>query len=162
VTFDTNFKDLRTEFEMAIFRKFYDLDKPILGICNGEQVINVALGGTLIQHIPDEVENAITHKQSTPKHLPSHECEVLDISKLYKIVGQPTIEVNSTHHQSVKDLGKNLVISAIAEDGVIEAIECTSKRFCLGVQWHPEYTTTESDKKLIEFFVNEVKNNKTN
>lgn len=146
-------KDERTAFELELFRQFFEANKPILGICGGEQLINVALGGTLIQHIPDEVEGCLEHEQRGPKHLPSHEVEILEISKLYQIIGQGSIEVNSTHHQAVKNLGRGLTIAALAPDGVIEAIEHAQKTYCIGVEWHPEYLTTEADKKLIQSLV---------
>lgn len=151
-------KDDRTKFELELFNAFYKANKPILGICGGEQLINVALGGSLIQHIPNEIEGCIEHEQKTPKHQPSHEVELLEISKLYTIVGQSKFMVNSTHHQAVKGLGRNLIISALAPDGVIEAIECTKSKYCLGVEWHPEYLSTPHDKKLLSSFVNACQN----
>lgn len=146
----------RSEFEMALFKKAMSRNIPILAICAGEQLMNVVCGGSLIQHIPDDVESALDHHFNTDRHLPRHTVEVDENSKLFRIIGKKEYMVNSTHHQAVKKLGSNIIASAYSSDGVIEAIETTDQNhFCLGVQWHPEYFQSEEDQKLIRYFVNE-------
>lgn len=148
-----NLKNKRTNFEIAITKKAFADKMPILGICGGEQLINVVLGGTLIQHIPDEIDNALEHEQKNPRHEPSHEISIKEGTLLHKIVGQSSLQVNSSHHQAVKDPGNNLIINATAPDGVVEGIEATNHPFCLGVEWHPEYHTNDGDSKILEAFV---------
>lgn len=144
----------RSNFEYAVCKKSIDRRIPILGICGGEQLINVVMGGTLIQHIPDSIKNALEHEQKIPKHLPSHKAKIKAGSQLHKIVGVDIIEINSTHHQAVAKIASGFSASAYAEDGVIEAIELNSNEaFILGVQWHPEYCYLPHDKKLMEYFV---------
>lgn len=146
--------NVRSEFEFAVCTKSMARKIPVLGICGGEQLINVVLGGTLIQHIPDTIQNALEHEQKIAKHLPSHRASIKSGSLLHTIVGAGSIEVNSTHHQAVATVAKGMVASAHAEDGVIEAIELASdEAFILGVQWHPEYCYLPHDKKLMEYFV---------
>ncbi len=146
-------KDRRTQFELAATRRALAADKPVLGICGGQQLLNVALGGTLIQHIPDEVAGALIHEQKHPRDQTSHAVSVVAGTRLHRIVGVPSIDVNSTHHQAVKEAGPSLVVDAVAPDGVIEGIEDPRRRFCLGVQWHPEYRITAADAALFAAFV---------
>lgn len=111
--------------------------KPILAICYGTQLVNVALGGSLIQDIPSEVETPIIHKDSNNKQY-THSVTVNKDTLLYKIVGTDRIEANSTHHQAIKKAGKGLTDTAHTADGITEAIELNDYQFLLGVQWHPE------------------------
>lgn len=148
----------RTDFEFGVCRAAIDARLPMLGICGGEQLINVVMGGSLIQHIPDEIENCLEHEQKIAKHLPSHKVLVSEGTLLHEIVGENEIDVNTTHHQAVKAVGQGLRICGLAPDGVIEAIESIDKSwFCLGVQWHPEYCYIESDKSILKAFVDECK-----
>ncbi len=142
-------KDRRTAFELAITRAAVTRDMPVLGICGGEQLLNVALGGTLIQHIPDEVEGALAHEQANPRTETGHSVRVVAGTLLHGIVGADEIEVNSAHHQAVRDLAPGLVVAAIAPDGVIEGIEDSRRRFCLGVQWHPEFALGAGDDRIF-------------
>ncbi|HXM85295.1 MAG TPA: gamma-glutamyl-gamma-aminobutyrate hydrolase family protein [Stellaceae bacterium] len=146
-------KDRRTEFELAICQGALKSDKPVLGICGGEQLLNVALGGTLIQHIPDEVKGALAHEQPTPRTQPGHSVKISRDTLLHRITGASDLEVNSAHHQAVKDVAPGLVVDAVAPDGVIEGIEDPKRRFCLGVQWHPEYLLSEGDKRIFSAFI---------
>ena len=146
-------KDKRTAFELAIVRGALERDLPILGICGGEQLLNVALGGTLIQHIPDEVPGALAHEQPNPRNEPGHVIEVIGGTKLSKIVGAKTMNVNSAHHQAVKAIGPGVVVNAVASDGVIEGIEEPKRRFCLGVEWHPEFFIDKGDRAIFDAFV---------
>jgi putative glutamine amidotransferase len=150
-------KDRRTQFEFAILRGALDRDMPVLGICGGQQLLNVVLGGTLIQHIPDTIKNPLEHEQKNPRTEPGHEVTVKPGTLLHKIVGSDRIAVNSAHHQAVAKAAPGAIVDAVAEDGVIEGIELPGKRFCLGVQWHPEYFVTAADEKIMTAFVQACK-----
>jgi putative glutamine amidotransferase len=146
-------KARRTAFELAIVRGALERDMPILGICGGQQLINVALGGTLVQHIPDEIEACLAHEQPNPRTEPGHDVEIVPDTRLAAIVGRQSIPVNSAHHQAVKAVAPGCQVDAVAPDGVIEGIEATGKRFCIGVQWHPEYDISPADAALLRAFV---------
>ncbi len=147
-------KDRRTAFELAITRAAVDRDVPLLGICGGQQLLNVALGGTLIQHIPDAVPNCLAHEQPNPRTEPGHTVAIAAGSLLHDLAGGVAeLPVNSAHHQAALDVGDGVVVSARAPDGVIEAIEDRRRRFCLGVQWHPEYGLTAADRALFRALV---------
>jgi putative glutamine amidotransferase len=146
-------KDRRTQFEFAITKGALAADKPVLGICGGQQLLNVVLGGTLIQHIPDEVENALAHEQPNPRTEPGHTVAIAPGSLLHKITQSDQLAVNSAHHQAVKSVAPGMVIDATAPDGVIEGIEDPRYRFCIGVQWHPEYGLSDGDKRIFTAFV---------
>ena len=145
-------KDARTGFEMAITQAALAAGKPILGICGGQQLLNVVLGGTLIQHIPDTVVGALEHEQQGPRDRPGHGVRVLEGTLLHRIVGVSELAVNSAHHQAAHQVGEGVIVNALAPDGVIEGIEYARCRFCLGVQWHPEYQLSEGDSKLFAAF----------
>ena len=132
-------KDERTEFEFRITKEAIKFNKPILGICGGQQLLNVVFGGTLIQHIPDSVQGEINHEQPNPRDEPSHKVSIIKNTKLHKITNTEEMFVNSAHHQAVKKLGKDLIVNCFTEDGVIEGIENPNAAFCVGVQWHPEF-----------------------
>lgn len=146
-------KDRRTAFELGITRAALAADKPVFGICGGEQLINVALGGTLIQHIPDEVPGALAHEQPNPRTEPGHSVRITPGTLLHRITAADELAVNSAHHQAVKALGPGCVTDATAPDGVIEGIEDPRRRFCLGVQWHPEYGLSDGDRRLFTAFI---------
>ena len=128
----------RTEFELDITLAALKKDLPVLGICGGEQALNVVLGGSLYQDIAAQVAHAGEHQQSDKKTEGGHRVAIAAGTRLRAIVGRSSLEVNTTHHQAVKELGKGLISDAIAADGVIEGIESTRHRFVIGVQWHPE------------------------
>lgn len=146
-------KDSRTAFELALTRGALDLGLPVLGICGGEQLLNVVLGGDLVQHIPDAVPDSLAHEQPNPRDQPGHEVHVRAGTRLHGIVGATTLAVNSAHHQAVGRVGPGVVVSAEAPDGVIEAIEDPRQPFCIGVQWHPEFLITEGDRALFAAFI---------
>jgi putative glutamine amidotransferase len=146
-------KDRRTQFELALARRAVERDMPVLGICGGQQLLNVALGGTLIQHIPDEVAGALAHEQPNPRTEPGHVVKIAAGTLLHRIAETDELPVNSAHHQAVKAVAPGLVVDAVAPDGVIEGIEAPARRFCLGVQWHPEYLLSEGDRRLFAAFV---------
>lgn len=130
----------RTTFEMAVLRVALQRKLPVLGICGGMQLLNVAYGGTLVQDICSEIAGAKAHEQKHDRTQPHHPIEVTEHSVLAECIGgKGQLMVNSTHHQAVKAVGAGLVASAHSPDGVVEAIEFQGKdHFVLGVQWHPE------------------------
>jgi putative glutamine amidotransferase len=146
-------KDRRTAFELAAAKGALARDMPVLGICGGEQLLAVALGGTLVQHIPDEIPGALPHRQPNPRHEPGHGVRIVPGTLLYRIAGADSLAVNSAHHQAVKTAGPGVVVDAVAEDGVVEGIEDPRRRFCLGVQWHPEFELSDGDRRLFRAFV---------
>jgi len=129
----------RDDFELALTRHALRRDLPLLAICRGQQVLNVATGGTLIQDLASELEGAVTHEAPGRRTRRSHPVEVLAGSKLSEILGPGPLSVNSFHHQAIDRLGEGLTVSgSCPEDGVIEAVEMKDRSFVLGVQWHPE------------------------
>ncbi len=131
-------KPSRTSFETEVLKSALGRNLPVLGICGGMQLLNVALGGTLFQDIAKDLPNAKGHEQGHDRTQPHHPIEVKEGTVLADCVGKGQLMVNSTHHQAVKVVGPKLLISAVALDGVIEAIEAGSYHFAVGVQWHPE------------------------
>ena len=149
-------KNKRTKFELSICKKFINSNKSILGICGGEQLLNIACGGTLIQDIKKFSKKSLQHEQINPRNQTSHEVKILKKTLLHKIVGKLSIKVNSAHHQAIDKLGKNLIVSGVASDGIIESIEHTNHKWCVGVQWHPEFLITKADKNLIKNFIKKI------
>jgi putative glutamine amidotransferase len=149
----------RDEFEIDLARRAMQSDLPLLAICRGAQVLNVATGGTLVQDIPSAIETQLTHTIQHPKDAIAHEVRIAAGSRLHEALGPAvnasgSCQVNSRHHQSIKRLGSGLVPTATAADGVIEAIEGPDARFCVGVQWHPEnFCRTGEFGSLFEAFV---------
>jgi putative glutamine amidotransferase len=140
----------RDEYEIELVRRVMEADLPILAICRGVQVVNVALGGTLVQDIPSEIPNALTHELREPRFAIAHDVWMTSGTLFERLMRErieegDEVPVNSRHHQAVKQVADGFVVSATAPDGVIEAIEDPRRRFCLGVQWHPEnfYRTGE-------------------
>ena len=149
-------KERRTAFELALARAALARDLPLLGICGGQQLLHVVLGGRLIQHIPDEVPGALEHEQPNPRNQPGHAVAIAPGTLLHRVCGCDEMKVNSAHHQAAREPpseDSGIVVSARAPDGVIEAIESPAHRFCLGVQWHPEYLVASGDTALFEAFV---------
>ena len=124
-----------------------------MGICGGEQLMNVASGGSLIQDINKSVQTTISHEQKNPRNEISHKVTISKNSKLYKIIKSENIKVNSAHHQSVNKLGKDFVSCAVAPDDVIEGIEHINHPWCIGLQWQPEFLITKADSAIIKDFV---------
>lgn len=146
-------KEGRTDFELRMTQGALAADKPILGICGGQQLLAVALGGTLIQHIPDEVQNPLAHEQPNPRDQAGHDVAIKEGTLLHKITGATTAPVNSSHHQAVKSVPAGVVVDAVAPDGVIEGIEDPARKFCIGVQWHPEFHISQADQRLFTAFI---------
>ena len=152
----------RDDYEFELSTRALRDDVPLLAVCRGIQVLNVAHGGTLIQDIPSEVPGALGHGLSVPPHQSYDIAHVVWIGKgtvLWKLLQEQILEddscaVNSRHHQAVKRVAHGFEISATAPDGVVEGIERTGARFCLGVQWHPEnFWRTGEFRPLFEGFI---------
>jgi len=143
----------RTIFEKNMAENALQKNLPLLGICGGEQVLNVTLGGTLIQHIPDEVPNALHHQQLQPHEEPTHKVKIEKGTLLYQIVKTEKLLVNSLHHQAIKDPAPGVVVNARASDGVIEGIEAPAYKFCLGLQWHPEFIVDPQEAAIFKAFI---------
>ena len=145
----------RDAFEIGLCREALRRDQPLLAICRGHQVLNVATGGTLIQDIPSQVEGARDHDPDRERWETAHEVRILPRTRLREILGAETIDVNSFHHQAVRELGHGLVVSAASADEVIEGIEAPGRRLALGVQWHPEafWDQPEDFQSLFEALV---------
>jgi putative glutamine amidotransferase len=129
----------RDDFELALCREALRRDLPILAICRGHQVLNVATGGTLIQDIPSEVSGRIEHDARRERWERAHDVRILQGTRLGAILRKAMVAVNSFHHQAVERVGDGLIVSACsADEQVVEGIEMPDRRFVLGVQWHPE------------------------
>jgi putative glutamine amidotransferase len=131
-------KPERTELERALLMRAEKKGIPILGVCGGMQLMNVARGGSLWQDLDSQLHTPVPHQQPGPKNEPAHEVTVVPGTKLAQLTLAPGVPVNSTHHQAVKRLGHGLVATAIASDELVEAFEDPSLPFFIGVQWHPE------------------------
>jgi len=146
-------KENRTAAELALTRGALARDMPVLGVCGGEQLLAVALGGTLIQHIPDAIADPLEHEQPNPRHEPGHAIAVTRGTLLHRIVGADAMQVNSAHHQAVRDPGPGAVVNAVAADQVIEGLENPRHRFCIGVQWHPEFFIDPGDRRIFDALI---------
>lgn len=142
---------VRDELEIALTRLARERDVPVLGACRGMQVLNVALGGTLEQHLGDRID-LTPHRDIYGEHT-SHPVAIAPDTLLRSITHEDEFEISSHHHQGVDRLGEGLVASASAPDGVVEAIETTDGAFCLGVQWHPEERLDPEGIALIRAFI---------
>lgn len=142
----------RDSMEMKLFQKALELDKPILGVCRGLQLINVALGGTLYQDIPAQIPSNVEHRVTQPPlERDTHE---IQISEELPFGDLPrTLWVNSRHHQAVQNLAPGLKIRAVAPDGVVEAVYMPGKRHVRAVQWHPENFDNELSRIIFKDFV---------
>lgn len=145
----------RATFELEMAQLARSADIPVLGICGGMQSMNVAFGGSLFQDIPSQVKKPLPHRQKAPATKLSHGITIVKGSLLRTILGISTLRVNSSHHQSVRDVAPSLVVSACAPDGIVEAIESPTHRFFLGVQWHPEFLFDRyrTHRRLFEGFL---------
>ncbi len=145
----------RDALEFKVFDAVIKKSKPMIGICRGAQLINVALGGTLYQDIPTEVKNHICHEQTEPKDMPSHGVRVFRDTPLFSLTGAERIRANSFHHQAVKKVGNGLSVMAISDDDIIEALYMPEHRYLRAYQWHPErlYLSDECNKKIFDDLV---------
>lgn len=141
----------RDESELAYFYEAFDRDLPILGICRGHQLMNVALGGSLIQDLPSERPAAICHRQQAARSETTHKV-FMSPGKLHNIFGADSFFVNSFHHQAVDRIADELVEASVSSDGINEALEHKAKRYCLSVQWHPEELALVRDEYALKLF----------
>lgn len=162
-------KPARSQFEWAITQKMMDRNRPVLGINSGMQLINVMRGGTLFQHLIEEVPDSLTHAQSTLMIYPHHDVQILGDTSLFEMIEESDeeyassiksedeksllIKTNSYHHQGIKKLGDGLKINAVSSDGIIEGIEYPDSYFCIGVQWNAEFLTSLVDFALFKKFI---------
>ena len=153
--------DLRDRIELSLAKEAAARRMPTLAICRGVQVLNVALGGTLVQDIPSELKTAIEHDAETARSSRVHAVDIDEGTRLAGIVGSRKITTNSFHHQSVDRLAAGLCTVAKSSDGVVEALECADRAWwAVGVQWHPEEltgTTEDWDRKLFAAFADAVR-----
>ena len=151
----------RDSVEIAMVHEMLSLDKPVLGICRGLQILNVAVGGNMYQDIHSQYSRpGLQHAQKSPRNHQSHFVQMVKGSLLESITACNQIKVNSFHHQAVKDVPEPLIISGVASDGIIEAIESTGHTFVLGVEWHPEELSEAGDVvslRLFDRFIHECK-----
>lgn len=149
----------RDDMEFALFNEAYDKGIPMVGICRGLQLANIALGGDIYQDIYSQVPDVLGHVSSYRVEYGHHLIDIKEDSILYDILGKETVAVNSLHHQSIRKLGKNLKISAKAQDGIVEAMESTNDKFFLGFQFHPEAMIEKNKEflKIFERFIEECK-----
>ncbi|MGE5417401.1 MAG: gamma-glutamyl-gamma-aminobutyrate hydrolase family protein [Acidobacteriota bacterium] len=135
----------RDLFEITLAREVLVADKPALFICRGIQLLNVVLGGDVIQ----DVDSQIQHQQKSPRYHPSHDVILESQSRIFQLIHQPIVRVNSFHHQTLGRIGESLQIVARARDGLVEAVEHAANRFVLGVQWHPEAMKDEMSGRIF-------------
>jgi putative glutamine amidotransferase len=147
----------RDSLEISIIQQMLQHDKPILAICRGIQILNIAVGGDMYQDIYHQIDNPlIQHSQNATRYHFSHYVKAENNSLIANIAGQTEFKVNSFHHQAVREVTKPLVVSARASDGVIEAVESVEHHFVVGVQWHPEPLALNGDhisQRLFQTFV---------
>lgn len=146
---------VRDRLELELAEAAIEREFPVLAICRGIQIINVAAGGSLYQDISQQKEQALSHEQDAPRWHPTHVVKVYEDSILRNTIGRDKIKVNSLHHMNVKDIGKGFKVAARSNDGLVEAIENERAPFQLGVQWHPEAMVgnDESSRLLFSRFV---------
>ena len=145
----------RDELEFKVFQVVINTSKPILAVCRGAQLVNVALGGTLYQDIPSEIPTQISHRQNEPKFSPSHSIIVLENTPLFRLMEKERIPANSFHHQAIKTLGDGLEVMALADDNIVEAFYLTEERYIRAYQWHPErlYETDIYNRRIFDDFI---------
>ncbi len=152
----------RDAVELGLFHAAASEGKPFLGICRGCQLVNVAMGGTLYTHIPDQLPGALEHSQpATMRTKLVHEVQVEEGTFAAQVLDEPILHVNSHHHQGIKDVAPQLRIAGRSPDGLVEIVELTGHPFGLAVQWHPEsLTDQEPTQKLFCKFVQAADNTK--
>lgn len=143
----------RDEFEMALIQRMLELDKPILAVCRGTQILNIAAGGDMYQDIYTQKKGELLqHQQLAPNSHGSHFVDVPEGSLLHKLAGAGRFKVNSRHHQANRRVPESFLVSGTASDGVVEAIESKDHSFVLGLQWHPENMAEAADPASLKIF----------
>ncbi|WP_107841580.1 gamma-glutamyl-gamma-aminobutyrate hydrolase family protein [Metasolibacillus meyeri] len=145
------FHTKRDNSDLEILQSAFNRQMPILAICRGHQVLNIAFGGTLIQDIPAQWEQSFAHAQASMRDVATHTVKITG-QKLGAILDVQQIRTNSFHHQAIDQLGEGLVTAGIAADGINEAVEHSDHPFCIGVQWHPEAMAPFGDEHSIKLF----------
>ena len=145
----------RDALELAVFDAILKTGKPIMAICRGIQLVNVALGGTLYQDLPSQLGESVRHRQEEPKDAPSHVVSLIADTPLRALAQQDSIPANSFHHQAVKALGHGLEVMAVTEDGVVEAVYLKGSQYLRAYQWHPErlYHQDPRQRALFDDFI---------
>ena len=141
----------RDAFEFKMFDAVIATGKPILAICRGAQLVNVALGGTLYQDLSDEMPSPIAHRQAEPKFAMSHDIKILADTPLHSLIGADRMHGNSFHHQAIKRLGEGLQVMATADDGIVEAVYLPGAPYFRAYQWHPERLVDMDEKNRMIF-----------
>ena len=149
----------RDELEYKMLEKALRTKKPIVAICRGIQLLNVYFGGTLHQDIPSELDTPILHRQSEDYYATSHSVNIVENTPLYDLIGSARMSANSFHHQAIKDLGRGLLVSARADDGIIEGVYAEGEQYIRAYQWHPERLVFDSDdnRRILDDFINACK-----
>ncbi|MFC2949487.1 gamma-glutamyl-gamma-aminobutyrate hydrolase family protein [Virgibacillus sediminis] len=143
----------RDQSEMAVIKKMLETGKPVLGVCRGAQILNIATGGDMYQDIYTQMDKELLqHSQKAPFSHASHFVNVLEGSLLHRLTGSVQLKVNSLHHQANRNVSGDFQISGTATDGVVEAVESKSHRFALGLQWHPEAMAERGDQASLEIY----------
>lgn len=150
---------LRDQMDKYILIHAVELDKPVLGICRGIQLMNAVFGGSLYQDLPTEFESEIAHHMSPPYDRMAHTVGIVKDTPIYQILQKEQISVNSYHHQAVKKIADGFEKMAVSTDGLTEGIYMPGKRFVWGIQWHPEfsYKKSEDSRKILEAFLEAAK-----
>ncbi len=151
--------DERDKMESVLFPIIYEMDKPLLGICRGIQVINTLLKGTLYQDIITQNPSDIEHHQLPPYNIPVHDVKIVKNTPLYKLLRKDVIKVNSYHHQAINILSSNLKPMAYSTDGLVEAVYAPEKKFIWAIQWHPEFLFKKdvNSRELFRNFIESCK-----
>lgn len=142
--------------ESYLIKKLIEIDKPLLAICRGCQMLNVAMGGTLYQDIGNEIPGIkLNHRQKEPYFNVVHKVNIKKDSKLYEAINKEEIEVNTIHHQCINKFSDKVKVVAVSEDGIVEGIEIVGKKFMVGVQWHPEklYKIDENSNNIFKLLI---------
>jgi len=141
----------RYAFESNLAKRSLDADTPLLGICAGMQVMAAAVGATMYRDVREDLPTTIDHLNERPAEEPAHGVEITAGSRLHSILGVEALQVNTAHKEAIKTLPDSLRVNAVASDGVIEGIELPGHRFCLGIQWHPEFFAEDDDPNMNLF-----------
>jgi putative glutamine amidotransferase len=150
--------DMRDKMEHYIFNEaVLKQNKPALGICRGIQLFNVLLGGSLYQDIPAEFPSVVNHSQKPPYDVPAHNVRIIADTPLHKLAQKEVLEVNSSHHQGINKIARELESMALSDDGLVEAVYMPTHPYVWAVQWHPELSLkNEVSKKIFSYFVENV------